>query len=183
MAKLDGKILDLLLTAAAKDSTRFQMHSVYLDPEDDHVAAVATDGKRMVLAQCEGNGIEAPVIVSAEHKGSMNRKASGATHFSSDDLGRVSILDGQTQAAVLVDGVVGTYPEYKRVLESLDKNRSDTVMRFNPRLLGEMLMKLSQAGVEIVEITPSEDGKGPIKLAPLGQYENDVAVILMPIVK
>ena len=59
--------LKMVSIAAAKDATRFQMHSVLLDCRDGQVRLVSTDGKRMAIGQREltsnGSSAESQYIV------------------------------------------------------------------------------------------------------------------------
>ncbi|MFN0060322.1 MAG: DNA polymerase III subunit beta [Planctomycetota bacterium] len=81
--------LDLLRkvsVAAAKDATRYQMHSVLFDCQEHSVRLVSTDGKRLALANCQAQ---------YESAGQNEKKSAPGTDASSVEKMPVAIASSQ----------------------------------------------------------------------------------------
>lgn len=116
--------LRLTSIAAARDQTRFQMHSVLFDCRSDGMRFVSTDGKRMAIAETsidaqEWKGTRAQHIVPLKGVELLTRI------LSIEEADRVSLHLDDNQVIYTSDRislscrlVEGKFPEYERALPS-----------------------------------------------------------------
>jgi DNA polymerase III sliding clamp (beta) subunit (PCNA family) len=158
---------------AAKDSSRFTLAGIYITP----VETVVTDGKRLTRVKAaERGGDFAPFLMSAAQAIDAAKHAGKGTATFAPDThsnGHVTVQAGAV--TLTADKPVGSFPDYQRVIPSLD----DTWQRitFDPKLMKEIL-DLHAAGGPAVTMYMKNNGSA-IVLETTGGAQ-DMQSLLMP---
>lgn len=149
------QMLQRASVAAAKDATRFQMHSVLIDVSDGNLRLVSTDGKRMALCQepipeQAGDGIaDGQYIVPLKGIELLMRVLSieegDAVEIHLDESEITYSSDRISLSCRLVEG---RYPEYQRAIPAGGEHCYDLNAE-------EMLVALRQAAIMTTKETNS----------------------------
>lgn len=115
--------LRLAMVAAARDATRFQMHSVLFDCQNDgKLRLVSTDGKRMAVAEIPG-ALSSPDLQKQQYivplKGVdllLRVLASEAAEEVEIHLDQAEITYGSDRVSLSCKLVEGRFPDYERAI-------------------------------------------------------------------
>lgn len=114
--------------AISTDETRYVLNGVYLNLQSDKAIMVATDGRRLALAEEETSSEqEGSMILPTKAVNELNRLlgTSGDVVVKFNDNQVAFVLNGESGGSVnLISKLVdGTYPNYKQVIPKETKER------------------------------------------------------------
>ncbi len=141
--------------AAARDATRFQMHSVLFDCRDDGIRMVSTDGKRMAVSQIAGEESKRKTINNGQYilplKGVdlLNRILAGEVEDEVElHLDQNEITYSSERVSLSCRLVEGRFPEYERAIP-------DTIEQAYDARVEDLLSALRQAALMTTKETNS----------------------------
>jgi DNA polymerase-3 subunit beta len=119
--------------AISTDETRYVLNGIFLSLKADKVTMVATDGRRLALAEVEADSQSSgEFIVPTKAVNELNRILSGTGDVEikfTENQASFSLQDEQNTPILLITKLVeGNYPNYKQVIPSESKERI-TLMR------------------------------------------------------
>ncbi len=119
--------------AISTDETRYVLNGIFLSLKPDKVTMVATDGRRLALAEAETDSeSEGEFIVPTKAVNELNRLLTGNGSVEirfTENQASFSLGDEKSPPIVIITKLVeGNYPNYKQVIPAESKERI-TLMR------------------------------------------------------
>lgn len=145
---VNEKLFRAVAVAVSTEETRYYLNGVHICAHPDGGAyLVATDGHRMLVGYDEGATFDWPgsdsVIVRPDKKllaAAKTDRRSDAQNQIAVEGATVKVLEGSpatvaaTFAGLLIDG---TFPDWRRVIPTVDKNEHAACQCFNARYLAD----------------------------------------------
>lgn len=119
--------------AISTDETRYVLNGIFLSLKPDKVTMVATDGRRLALAEAETDSeSEGDFIVPTKAVNELNRLLTGSGDMEikfTENQASFALKDDKGLPILLITKLVeGSYPNYKQVIPAESKERI-TLMR------------------------------------------------------
>jgi len=114
--------------AASKSDLRFNLNTIYADPDGPHTTLVATDGHRLAMTKTPSiPGVETPILIPSDHIGKITAFLTSAQplYLATDEKNIWLYTDTGAVGVRLLDG---EYPPYRRLIPE-DKGYVFTVLR------------------------------------------------------
>ena len=119
------KLVQRTAFAASNDETRYVLNGVYLNFKADKLTVVATDGRRLALAESEmelPKGMECEFVIPSKAVAELGRLLveKGAATLSVGENQLIVTVSGATLVTKLIEG---TYPNFRQVIPAEAKER------------------------------------------------------------
>lgn len=142
MTQVNMTILKAVAIAASKEATRYYLNGVQIEITERGLVLVATDGHRLIAAQCETEPTQSPCsgIVPLDFINKI--KIDKSTDFAEFTLVANEIrleYGANVYVSKLIDG---TYPDWRRIVP---KDASNAPAQFNPLYLADFAKAMKQA--------------------------------------
>lgn len=137
-------VLGFAAEFASQEETRYYLNGVYVEPAQEGVVAVATDGHRLIVVHDPSGRIERPAILRAERSvwakcrtkwgGTIAADGLGARSASHPILAKLIPTKGSIESVIL-DEIDGTFPEWRKIMP-VDFPAGGVLPAFQSRYLG-----------------------------------------------
>lgn len=179
MTQINMTILKAVAVAAGKEVTRYYLNGVQIEITPKGLILVATDGHRLIAAQCETEPTQAPCtgIVPLDFINKI--KIDKSTDFAKLTLSADEIrLEYGTNVYIskLIDG---TYPDWRRIVP---KEASNVPAQFNPVYLADFAKAMKQADtggkIPLPIINHNGENAALVELGDIGAGNTWLGVIM-----
>jgi DNA polymerase III sliding clamp (beta) subunit (PCNA family) len=153
MTQINMTILKAVAVAAGKEITRYYLNGVQIEITERGLVLVATDGHRLIAAQCETEPTQAPCkgIVPLDFINKI--KIDKSTDFAELTLNADEIRLQYGTNVYISKLIDGTYPDWRRIVP---KEASNVPAQFNPLYLADFAKAMKQAN--------ASDSKNPLPI-------------------